>query len=563
MQQNNLTNELANESFEELFKQTTSSAPFEENVVKGVVVGVDKSYIIVDVGLKSEGKIPISEFADKEGNKPTLNIGDEVEVFIERYEDLSGVVCLSREKAKREEIWKELEECCKNAVPVTGYVVKKVKGGFAVMIDNTQAFLPGSQLDNRPMKNVNSLINTNQTLLILKMDKKRYNIVVSRKAVLENSDVQEQELNIEEGQIVEGTVKNITGYGAFIDLGNVDGLLHLTDMSWSRVSHPAEILQLHQTIKLKVIKIHPESKRLSLGLKQLEQDPWKQIEDNYHVDQVCDVVVTNIVEYGAFCQIIKGVEGLVHVSEVSWLKKDIIPSNYFNLGETIRVKIIQIDVKKRRVNLSIKQCLESPWVGYSEKHPEGSVINVEITDINDHGLVVKIEKDLEGFIKLFDLAWDAKSKDKIKEYSIGDKIDCKILKYDLEKDKIVLSVKHLMDDPFNALEGMKRGTIVSTEIVEITEDGLVVKLDNKDISAFISKEEVALEREDQDLQAFSVGEKVEAMVTSVYGSNRNINLSIKALELSEQKKLLSSANVTSTSSFADVLTEAMHKGSKK
>ncbi|MFL1780370.1 30S ribosomal protein S1 [Candidatus Hepatincolaceae symbiont of Richtersius coronifer] len=550
------------ESFADLFKESVSKVhSFENHIVKGVIIGADQYYLTVDVGLKSEGKILVSEFKDQEGKLPEFKIGQEVEVYIDRYEDQEGNIMLSREKAKREEAWYDLERQYQEGTPVMGFVTKRVKGGFSVLVNDTLAFLPGSQLDIRPIKNINGLVGTTQTLQILKMDKKRFNLVVSRKAIISknmadnNAEGQEQ---YEEGQIVEGTVKNVTGYGAFIDLGYVDGLLHVTDISWSRINHPSEVLQLGQVLKLKITKINPENKRISLGIKQLTEDPWSEVVEKYKLGEVFAVKITNITDYGVFVELAKGVEGLVHISEMSWVKKDINPKTDFKIGEEVKVKVLEIDAKKRRMNLSIKQCEKNPWLEYASSHPEGSEVTVEVKEINDGGLVVKLDTILEGFIRLHDLSWENKDKDILTKYQPGDKVKCKIIKNDLEKDKILLGVKQLTEDPFaSALDNIKKGSVVKCKVVSHNENGLEVEV-KAGILGFIKKIDLAIERENQNVEDFPVNSEVEALVIQISSSSRNINLSIKALEVNEQKKQMT-APEEGNFALGDTLGEALNK----
>lgn len=551
-----------NESFESLFQQSISGVKnFEGQIVKGVIIGIDNYYLTVDVGLKSEGKILLSEFRKADGTIPSFEIGQEVEVYIERYEDLSGNIMLSREKAKREEVWHDLEKLYLEGTPINGFVSKRVKGGFAVMIDDTLAFLPGSQLDIRPIKNINSLVGTTQLLQILKMDKKRYNIVVSRKAIISKSYAEgklEGQEQYEEGQIVEGVVKNITGYGAFIDLGYVDGLLHVTDISWSRINHPSEILELNQSLKLKIIKINPENKRISLGIKQLTEDPWSEVVEKYTIGKSFKVKVTNTTDYGIFVELAKGVEGLVHISEMSWVKKDINPKSDYKIGDEVEVKVIEIDIKKRRINLSIKQCSSNPWLEYANQNPEGSIADVEIKEINANGLVVKLNDTIEGFIRFSDLFWENKDKEVLNDFTVGNKISAKIIKHNLEKDKVLLSIKHLTEDPYSgAFEEYKKGDVVKCKITATNENGLEVEV-KPGVAGFIKKSDLSLDAEDRNIENYSIGDELEAIVLQVNSNTRMISLSVKSLEVIEQKKSMSTGD-DSSSSLADVFAEAMSR----
>ncbi|MDR2008566.1 MAG: 30S ribosomal protein S1 [Alphaproteobacteria bacterium] len=561
-----------NESFEALFQQSISGVKnFDGQIVKGVIIGIDNYYLTVDVGLKSEGKILLSEFRKADGSTPHFEIGQEVEVYIERYEDLSGNIMLSREKAKREEVWHDLEKLYLEGTPITGYISKRVKGGFAVLIEDTLAFLPGSQLDIRPIKNINSLVGTNQLLQILKMDKKRYNIVVSRKAIISKSYVEgklEGQEQFEEGQIVEGVIKNITGYGAFIDLGYVDGLLHVTDMSWSRINHPSEVFteedlahlkdasKQPKPIKLKIVKINPENKRISLGIKQLTEDPWGEVVEKYTVGSSFKVKITNTTDYGIFVELAKGVEGLVHISEMSWVKKDINPKVDYKVGEDVNVKVLDVDIKKRRINLSIKQTTDSPWLDYANSHPEGNVVDVEIKEINPNGLVVKLNETIEGFIRAADISWEANKEDVLSDYKVGDKISAKIIKHNLEKDKVLLSVKHLSEDPYmGALDELKKGDVVKAKITAINENGVEVEV-KSGVQGFVKQSDLTMDAEDR--ANYKVGDTVDAVVLAVNSNTRLVSLSVKSLEIAEQKKNMSTGDAGS-SSLADVFAEAMSK----
>ncbi len=561
-QQNNFNNE----NFEDLFKQNISGVgSFENNIVKGIIINIDQYYLTVDVGLKSEGKILINEFKDAQGNAPEFTIGQQVEVFIDKYEDQDGNIILSREKAKREESWYDLEKLYNEQAIINGLISKRVKGGFAVIVNDTLAFLPGSQLDVKPIKNINALVGTIQQLQILKMDKKRFNIVVSRKSVINQNNIDNNiDINSEysEGQIVEGVIKNITGYGAFVDLGNVDGLLHVTDISWSRINHPSEILQLGQSVKLQIIKINPENKRISLGMKQLSKDPWDEVVEKYKIGEAYKVKISNTTDYGIFVELTKGIEGLVHISEMSWVKKDINPKTDYAQGQEVEVKVLEIDIKKRRMNLSMKQCTSNPWLEYSNANPETSVVDVVVKEINDSGLVVKLNDILDGFIRLSDVSWDNVDKSILKTFNIGDKISAKIIKNDLEKDKILLGIKHLSQDPFSSvLENLTKGSIVKSHITNITENAL--ELDVKEgVLGIIKKNDVSSDKDEQNFDTFKIGDEVEAIITQIDSAKKIIFLSIKALEISEQKKAMSSGD-SSGSSFSDIFAEAMSKKEKK
>ena len=563
---NNPHKENAEISFDELFNNSINGVEsFESQVAKGKILSYNKDFVIIDVGLKSEGKIPISEFKDKEGNLLPIEIGSYIEVFIEKYEDQDGNILLSRDKAKREEVWFDLEKKFKDEVVLTGLVTKRVKGGFSVILEGTMAFLPGSQLDVKPIKNINSLVGTHQKLQIIKMEKKRYNIIVSRKVLIEKNyeGMQQDEVVFTEGQTVEGTVKNVTGYGAFIDLGSVDGLLHVTDISWSRVNHPSEVLQIGQTIKVMVTKVDPTTKRISLGMKQLLQDPWLEAVQKYGIGKIFKVKVTNLTDYGAFVQLEEGIEGLVHISELSW-RRDLSVKDIVKVGDEFEIKVLEIDTKKRRINLSKKQTSNNPWHLFEEKYPENSIIEGTIKNINEYGILVTLDFNIEGFIKIFDISWGNKDKNILSSYNIGDKITSKVLKVDKDKEKISLGIKQLEEDPFaKSIDKYQKGTVVTVSVKAIFDNGVEVDLE-PGLKGFIKKVDLSMDKEEKI--SLNVGDTLEALITYIDSTNRSINLSVRALETMEQKTIMTEhykQSQKSKNTLGDAISKAFEDGKVK
>lgn len=533
-------------------------------VLKGTVIDIIGDCAIVDVGLKSEGRVPLKEFGS-DANK--LKKYDEVDVYVERMEDREGMIALSHEKARREAVWKELEESHAKTLQVVGTIFGRVKGGFTVDLKGAVAFLPGSQLDVRPIKDVGPLMNIEQPFMILKMDRTRGNIVVSRRAVLEESRTEARgELlsKIEEGTIMDGVVKNITDYGAFIDLGGIDGLLHITDMSWRRLNHPTEMIQLGQTIKVQVIRYNRDTGRISLGMKQLESDPWAGIGDRVAVGQKVKGQITNITDYGAFVEIEPGVEGLIHVSEMSWTKKNIHPGKMVSTSQEVEAVILEIDPTKRRIALGMKQCLSNPWQQVASDHPVGSVFEGKIRNITEFGLFVAITDDLDGMVHMSDISWQDSPEQAIKKYKVNDLIKVKVLEVDPEKERIALGIKQLTVDTFAEGAGtLKKNDVVTCEIVSITDGGLEVKVAG-DLSGFIRKVDLARERHEQRTDRHAVGEKVDAKVLSVDKKTRKVSLSIKAREIAEEKEAMAAYGSTdSGASLGDILGAALDKAKQK
>ena len=546
------------ENFADLLNEQFGENGILGTVVKGTIVKVTPDYVTVDVGLKSEGNIPVREF----GTNPELKAGDTVEVLVDRYEDKDGNIVLSREKARREEVWADLEKSMNAGERVNGVIFGRVKGGFTVDLNGAIAFLPGSQIDIRPIRDITPLMGISQPFQILKMDKVRGNIVVSRRIVLEETRAEARaELidGIKEGSILDGVVKNITDYGAFVDLGGVDGLLHVTDISWKRINHPAEMLTVGQTIKVQVIRFNEDTQRISLGMKQLENDPWQAAADKYKVGEIYKGKVTNITDYGAFVELEDGIEGLVHVSEMSWTRKNVHPGKIVSTSEEVEVKVLEVDIDKRRISLGIKQCMPNPWAAYVEEHPVGSVITGKIKNITEFGLFIGLTDEIDGMIHLSDISWDKSGEEAVKDYTKGQEIEAKIIDVDVEKERISLGIKQLSEDSVNmALANIKKGDVVKAVVKETDDKGITVEVDG--LTAMIKKADLSKEKSLQNPDNFKAGDMVEAKVTSVDKKNVKIGLSIKALEVEEEKKVLEEySNNTSGSSLGDALGEALKK----
>ncbi|MAH06477.1 MAG: 30S ribosomal protein S1 [Pseudomonadota bacterium] len=539
---------------------------FEGKVVKGKVVGFESDLAVIDVGLKSEGRVELREFT-KPGEELDLNIGDEVEVFIERMEGRDGMTSLSREKARREEAWVELEKSHEAGERVTGIIFSRVKGGFTVDLGGAVAFLPGSQVDIRPVRDVSPLMGTPQPFYVLKMDKTRGNIVVSRRAVLEESRAEARSdlmENLGEGQVLQGVVKNITDYGAFIDLGGVDGLLHVTDISWKRVNHPSEVLEVGKTVDVQVIRYNEDTGRISLGMKQLEQDPWEGVADKYVVGSKFTGRVTNITDYGAFVELGGGIEGLVHVSEMSWTKKNAHPGKIVSTSQEVEVMVLDVDQEKRRISLGIKQCQDNPWTSFAANHKVGQELEGEIRNITEFGLFVGMPGDIDGMVHLSDVSWEDQSEDALKAFNKGDSVKVKILDIDADKERVALGIKQLAEDPYaGALDGVAKGAVVTGTITEVNDKGVEVSVNDK-LTGFIKKVDLSRERSEQRPDRFAVGEKVDAKVLTMDAKSHKLGLSIKARELDEDKKAMEEFGSTEAgASLGDILGAALNEGDKK
>ena len=496
------------------------SDAFEGSVIKGRVVAIEKDVAVIDIGLKTEGRVAIKEFTGY-GRDPAPKVGEEVEVYLERIENALGEAVISRDKARREESWVKLEKAFENNEKVDGVIFNQVKGGFTVDLDGAVAFLPRSQVDIRPIRDVAPLMNVPQPFHILKMDRRRGNIVVSRRTVLEESRAEQRHeivANLEEGQVIDGVVKNITDYGAFVDLGGIDGLLHVTDIAWRRVNHPTEVLTIGQTVRVKIIKINHETHRISLGMKQLLEDPWQGIEAKYPLNAKFHGRVTNITDYGAFVELEPGIEGLVHVSEMSWTKKNVHPGKIVSTSQEVDVQVLEVDPVKRRISLGLKQTLQNPWEAFAEKHPVGSTVSGEVKNKTEFGLFIGLDGDVDGMVHLSDLDWNRPGEQVIEEYKKGDVINAQVLDVDVEKERISLGVKQLGSDPFasaaleegGAAGDVKKGAVVTCEVIEVKEAGLDVKIAGTDLTTFVKRSELARDRADQRPERFAVGEKVDA-----------------------------------------------------
>lgn len=566
MSQADITANSTGENFAELLDQSFQEmASIEGSVVSGTVLSIEKDMILIDVGLKSEGRVSLREFGNSEDDIQ-IKPGDTVEVYIERLEDINGHAVLSREKAKREESWINLEKALEEQKRVNGVIFGKVKGGFTVDLEGATAFLPGSQVDIRPIKDLGALMGTPQPFQILKMDRRRGNIVVSRRAVLEDSRAEaksELVANLQEGQVLQGIVKNITDYGAFVDLGGVDGLLHVTDISWKRINHPSEALQMGESVQVKVIKFNDETQRISLGIKQLTEDPWLKVVDRFPVGSKMTGVVTNITDYGSFVELEDGIEGLVHVSEMSWTKKNVHPGKIVSTSEKVEVIVLEIDVSKRRISLGIKQCIENPWKSYKDNNKIGSTIEGEIRNITEFGLFIGLSDDIDGLVHLSDLSWDGNGDELIKGFTKGESIKAKILDIDVDKERISLGIKQLTEDLASAeIDNIRKGSTVTCTIAVISDSGLDVTVGDN-IKGFIKKSDLARERNDQRTDRYGVGDKVDATVTNIDKKQRKINLSIKAREIEEEKKAMAEfGSSDSGASLGDILGAALAKKDK-
>jgi small subunit ribosomal protein S1 len=548
---------------DESFGGGTSS---EGTVVKGTIVAIEKDMAIIDVGLKMEGRVALREFSGP-GRPNELKVGDEVEVYLERIENALGEAVLSRDKARREESWGKLEKAFQANEKVTGVIFNQVKGGFTVDLEGAVAFLPRSQVDIRPIRDVTPLMNVNQPFQILKMDRRRGNIVVSRRTVLEETRAeQRQELvqNLEEGQVIDGVVKNITDYGAFVDLGGIDGLLHVTDIAWRRVNHPTEVLTIGQQVKVKIVKINHETHRISLGMKQLLDDPWQGIEAKYPLNSRFTGRVTNITDYGAFVELEPGIEGLIHVSEMSWTKKNVHPGKIVSTSQEIEVQILEVDSVKRRISLGLKQTMRNPWEVFVEKFPPGSNVEGEVKNKTEFGLFLGLEGDIDGMVHLSDLDWKRPGEQVIEEYKKGDMVKAVVLDVDVEKERISLGVKQLAGDPFaESGDAIKKGSVVTCEVAEVKEPGLDVKIVGTEFMAFIKRSELARDREEQRPERFQVGQKFDARVTQFDRRTHKVQVSIRALEVAEEKDAIAQyGSSDSGATLGDILGTALKRAEK-
>mgnify|MGYP000568916139 FL=1 len=535
---------------------------FAGSVVTGRVIRVDGDFAVVDVGLKSEGRVPLKEFAAP-GQKPEVKSGDVYELFVERYEDRDGSIVLSREKARREEAWTTLEKSHQAGIRVNGVIFGRVKGGFTVDLGGAVAFLPGSQVDIRPVRDVMPLMGQAQPFQILKMDRARGNIVVSRRAVLEETRAEQRsELiqGLKEGMILDGVVKNITDYGAFVDLGGVDGLLHVTDIAWRRINHPSEALTIGMPVKVQVIRFNQDTQRISLGMKQLMSDPWDGVALKYPVGAKFSGRVTNITDYGAFVELEAGVEGLVHVSEMSWTKKNAHPGKIVSTSEQVDVIILDVDEPKRRISLGLKQAQGNPWELFVEAHPVGSTIEGEIRNITEFGLFIGVGAEIAGMVHMSDISWDEAGEAAMQAYSKGQMVQAKVLDVDVEKERISLGIKQLQADPAaEVLDRVRKGDVVTCVVTKVEQNGIEVKVDEV-LTGFIRRAELARDRGDQRPDKFAIGEKVDAKVTAVDRAARRLTLTIKGKEVEEEREAMREyGSADSGASLGDILGAAIRR----
>jgi len=540
----------------------------EGQVVHGKVVGIEKDFAIIDVGLKTEGRVSLKEFGAADGGKPAIKVGDTVEVYLERVENAMGEAVISREKARREEAWTRLEGVFAENQPVMGSIVGRVKGGFTVDLGGASAFLPGSQVDIRPVRDVGPLMGKEQPFAILKMDRPRGNIVVSRRAILEEARAEQRtELvsQLQEGEIREGVVKNITDYGAFVDLGGIDGLLHVTDMSWKRVSHPSQVLAVGDTVKVQIVKINPDTQRISLGMKQLQSDPWDGVEAKYPVGARFTGRITNITDYGAFVELEAGVEGLVHVSEMSWTKKNVHPGKIVSTSQEVDVVVLDVDASKRRVSLGLKQAMANPWDAFVQQHPIGSTVEGEVKNTTEFGLFVGLDNDIDGMVHLSDIDWNVSGEEAVARYKKGDVVKAKVLDVDVEKERISLGIKQLSGDPMTG-DTFRKGQTVTVTVIEVTSGGIEVKFgeDEAPMTSFIRKADLSRDRSEQRAERFAVGDRLDAQITNIDKAARRVSLSVKALEMAEEKEAIEQfGSQDSGASLGDILGAALREKASK
>ena len=556
------------DDFAALLDESLGGRDFMEGqVVHGKVVAIEKDIAIIDVGLKTEGRVSLKEFGEEEGKDP-IKVGDTVEVFLERVENAMGEAVISRDKARREEAWTRLEAVYERNEPVMGAIVGRVKGGFTVDLGGASAFLPGSQVDIRPVRDVGPLMGREQPFAILKMDRPRGNIVVSRRAILEEARAEQRtELvsQLQEGEVREGVVKNITDYGAFVDLGGIDGLLHVTDMSWKRVNHPSQVLAVGDTVKVQIVKINPDTQRISLGMKQLQSDPWDGVEAKYPVGAKFTGRITNITDYGAFVELEAGVEGLVHVSEMSWTKKNVHPGKIVSTSQEVEVVVLDVDPSKRRVSLGLKQAMANPWDAFVAAHPIGSTVEGEVKNATEFGLFIGLDNDIDGMVHLSDLDWAVPGEEAIAKYNKGDMVKAKVLDVDVEKERISLGIKQLAGDPMQG-DTYRKGQTVTVTVTEITSGGIEVKFgeDEAPMTAFIRKSDLSRDRADQRPERFAVGDRLDAQIANVDKAARRVSLSVKALEMAEEKEAIEKFGASdSGASLGDILGAALREKAQK
>lgn len=553
-----------NEDFTALLDETFSeTSAATGSVVKGVIVNLDSDVATVDVGLKSEGLIPLREFIEAGQTQATVSVGDEVDVFVENI-DFRGQARLSHEKAKREQSLNLLEKANKDGETVKGIIFGRVKGGFSVDVQGVLAFLPGSQVDVRPIKDITPYMNTPLDFEIIKIDRTKGNVIVSRRSVMEGVRSESKDEILEEmseGKVLDGVVKNITDYGAFIDLGGVDGLLHITDIAWHRITHPSQALKIGETISVQVIKFNEDTKRISLGLKQLNEDPWAKVDADYPIGSKVKGTVTNITDYGAFVELAPGIEGLIHVSEMSWTKKNAHPGKMLSTSEEVEVMVLEINRDNRRISLGLKQCMANPWADYAANHKEGETVKGTIRNITDFGIFVALTEELDGLLHMSDISWDKSGEEALKEFKKGDEIEAKILALDVDRERVSLGIKQLTEDPFaNAFDGIKRGSEVKAKVIAVADEAITVEI-SEGLTSEIKKADLAKERADQDTAKFKEGDEITAKVVKLDNKERAVTLSIRALEVAQEKEAVKAFSNTNegAASLGDVLSKALGK----
>ena len=547
------------ENFAQLFEESLQELETRPgSIVKGTVVSIDKDIVLVDAGLKSESAIPADQFKNAEGELE-IAIGDQVDVALDAVEDGFGETILSREKAKRHEAWVELEKAYEDKATIKGVINGKVKGGFTVEVNSVRAFLPGSLVDVRPVRDTTHLEGKELEFKVIKLDAKRNNVVVSRRAVIEAESSAERETllaNLEEGHEIKGIVKNLTDYGAFVDLGGVDGLLHITDMAWKRVKHPSEIVNVGDEINVKVLKFDKEKQRVSLGMKQMGNDPWQEIAQRYPEGTKITGQVTNLTDYGCFVEIEDGVEGLVHVSEMDWTNKNIHPSKVVNLGDSVEVMVLEIDEERRRISLGLKQCIDNPWETFAKSHEKGDKVSGKIKSITDFGIFIGLDGGIDGLVHLSDISWNKSGEDAVRDYKKGDEISAVVLQVDPERERISLGVKQIEEDPFNKyLTDTKKGAIVNGTVTAVDAKGVTVNL-AEEVDGYIRVADLSRDRIEDASEVANVGDSIEAKYTGVDRKNRIVNLSVKAKDQADEKEAIDKVNQQDDAGFANAMAEA-------
>ena len=562
------------DDFEALLNESLGgeNETFEGKVVKGIITGIENDLAVIDVGLKSEGRVPLREFA-MPGQKADLKVGDEVEVYVDRVENSAGEAMLSRDRARREAAWDKLEKEFEKGERVEGVIFGRVKGGFTVDLGGAVAFLPGSQVDIRPVRDVGPLMDIPQPFQILKMDRRRGNIVVSRRAILEETRAEQRSgliMSLAEGQVIEGVVKNITDYGAFVDLGGIDGLLHVTDISYKRVGHPSEVINIGDTVKVQIVRINRETQRISLGMKQLESDPWDGAAAKYPVDGTFRGRVTNITEYGAFVELEPGIEGLVHVSEMSWTKKNVHPGKIVSTSQEVDVKVLEVDEEKRRISLGLKQAQSNPWADFAEKHPVGSTVEGEVKNATEFGLFVGLDGDVDGMVHMSDIAWGVSGEEALQLHHKGEMVKAQVLDVDVEKERISLGIKQLErggvavgGSKSGGAGGVSKGDTVTITVLEVRDGGLEVQVGDDGPTGFVKRTDLGRDRDEQRPERFQVGQKMDAMVIG-FDRSKKPNFSVKALQIAEEKQAVAQyGSSDSGASLGDILGEALKQAKKE